>query len=331
MKTILDYLKEQLYQDLSYTYNNVDESGGLYSGQIKLSTYITNHIQETLKNKYEFECKELKFENIYFNKLYVNVKYFDAEIHNVNINASIDFLSSDNKWDDFKKYNFDKETNKLNSITIDLSCPKQIEKYYDNIRARISHELNHGYTYWQILKDDFNENIVPEDYHNELHDWVDKIYSKISKNINNPTIDEAEQICYNLLYTLTRYERNAFLSEIVTYLYDNKGAFKTLDNVNIALNKSPQYNLYVNEGPKIIDIIKKYWSEEKKTILSDTYNKIYHTKYSINKVIKLLEFKIENTIKKLNKNIDTLCKKYKNSYVNENLTYIHYKNQLDWF
>lgn len=34
----------------------------------------------------------------------------------------------------------------------------------------------------------------------------------------------------------------------------------------------------------------------------------YNANYSVNKVIKLLEFKIEETIKKINKNIVTLSK-----------------------
>ena len=174
-------------------------------------------------------------------------------------------------------------------------------------------------------------NIVPKEYHNRLHDWVDKIYNKITKNINNPTNNEAEQICYNLIYTLTRYERNAFLSEMVTYLYDNKGVFKSLKNINKELNKSRQYKLYVDEGPTIIDIIKKYWTEDKKKILSDTYNTIYNTKYSSNKVIKLLEFKIEETIKKINKNIEVLCRKYKNSNINENMSYLYFENNIEWF
>ena len=330
MKTIQEYLKDQLYQDLSYTYNNIDESGGLYDGQVELATYIVNNIIDSLDSKYEFN--ELKFNNVYFNRLVVNVRYFDATTHNIHINASIDFLSSTNRWDDFKKYNFDKETNKLDIITIDLNCPKQVDNYFDVVRSRISHELNHGYTYWQILKDDFSEtNIVPEEYHNRLHDWSNTIYSKITDKLNSPTNNEAEQICYNLIYTLTRYERNAFLSEIVTYLYDNKGVFKSLQNIDKELNKSRQYKLYVDEGPTIIDIIKKYWTEDKKKILSDTYNTIYNTKYSINKIIKLLEFKIEETIKKLNKNIDTLCKKYKKYNINENLSYIHFENDIEWF
>lgn len=342
MKTIQEYLKEQLYQDLSYTYNNVEESGGLYDGQIELATYIINNIQDSLKDKYEFSGNNLignnlignnlSFNNVYFNKLIIYVKYFDADIQNINIRASIDFLTSSNRWDDFKKYNFDKDTNKLDNITIDINCPKQVDKYYNIIRGKISHELNHGYIYWEILKDDFSEqNIVPQEYHNRLHDWKNKIYNKITKHINNPTNNEAEQICYNLVYTLTRYERNAFLSEIITYLYDNKGLFKSLSNIQNELDKSAQYNLYTNEGPQIIDIIKKYWSNDKKIILSNTYNEIYNTKYSVNKVIKLLEFKIEETIKKINKNIDILCKKYKDDILNENISYIYFENNIDWF
>lgn len=36
MKTIQEYLQEQLYQDLSFNYNIINESGGLYDGQIEL-------------------------------------------------------------------------------------------------------------------------------------------------------------------------------------------------------------------------------------------------------------------------------------------------------
>ena len=142
---------------------------------------------------------------------------------------------------------YDKENNRLDIISIELKCPEQVKDYYDNIRSRISHELNHAYAYWQILKDDFNEiNVVPINYHNKLHKWTDKIYNKISTNITNPLNTDAEQICYNLIYTLTRYERNAFLSEIVTYLYDNKSIFKDINNIKNYLNASKQYKVSGN-------------------------------------------------------------------------------------
>ena len=54
MKTIQEYLQEQLYQDLSFNYNIINESGGLYDGQIELSTYIVNKIIDKHDNKYVF-------------------------------------------------------------------------------------------------------------------------------------------------------------------------------------------------------------------------------------------------------------------------------------
>ena len=335
MKTIKEYLEDQLYQDLCYTYVEIDESGGLYDGQLELSTKITNDIENKLPDILKYKYNDFNIKNIYFNELDINITYFDATNHTSNVICLIDFISNNNKWDDFKKYNFDKETNRLDKITIDLKCPKQVNIYYDNIRSRISHELNHGYVYWQIIKDDFSEkNIVPDNYHNKLHEWSNNIYNKIAKHIKNPTNNETEQICYNLVYTLTRYERNAFLSEIVTYLFDRNNVFKNTNDLRNELNKSAQYKLYTDEGPKIIGIIKKYWSKNKQQILADTYNKIYNTKYTSKKIINLLEFKIEETIKKINKNINTLSRKYKNGInenINENISYIHFPNELDLF
>ena len=160
MKSIKEYLEDQLYQDLCYIYTEIDESGGLYDGQLELSTKITNDIENKLSNTLKYKYNDFNIKNIYFNELDINITYFDATNHTSNVICLIDFISSDNKWDDFKKYNFDKETNRLDKITIDLKCPKQVNIYYDNIRSRISHELNHGYVYWQIIKDDFSEKIL---------------------------------------------------------------------------------------------------------------------------------------------------------------------------
>ena len=44
MKHITSFLKEQQYRDLCYIYQNVNESGGLYDGQIELATHITDDI-----------------------------------------------------------------------------------------------------------------------------------------------------------------------------------------------------------------------------------------------------------------------------------------------
>ena len=47
------------------------------------------------------------------------------------------------------------------------------------------------------------------------------------------------------------------------------------------------------------------------TYVKETYNKIYDTNKSINKILKVLKKKNEDTIKKLNSNIKELVEKYK--------------------
>lgn len=315
MKTIKDYLQEQLYQDLCYKCSQVDEAGGLYDGQIELASYIMNDLEKNKDKKsfkMKYEAKDLDFENIYFNEMTIYVKFWNR----TTVKAYSDIFVSPEEKDVFKRYNYDNDSKRLDKILIEINCPNDFIKYYDDIRGRISHELNHCYTYYELVKDDFEEpEKVPEEYHNRLHEWKDKIYSKIADNIEHPSFDEAEQISYNLIYTLTRYERNAFLAEILSYLFDKNSSFSKAEEIQSKLNSSHQYNLYVDEGPEIIDIIKNKWTEENKDALVKAYNNVYgNSKNSktFKKIIKLLETKLEETIKKINKNVDKLCKRYIN-------------------
>jgi len=310
MKIIKDYLREQLYQDLCYKCFQVNEAGGLYDGQIELASYIMDDL-ERHKDKKSIEIKyaaeDLDFENIYFNEMTIYVKFWNR----TTIRAYSDIFISPEEKDLFKRYNYDKITNRLYKILIEINCPNDFIKYYDDIRGRISHELNHCYTYFEILKDDFKEpEKVPEEYHNRLHKWANETYSKISENIEHPSFDEAEQISYSLIYTLTRYERNAFLAEILSYLFSKDSSFSKAEEIQSKLDKSNQYKLYAEEGPEIISIIKDKWTDKNKDVLAKAYNNVYGSSKSANKIIKLLEKKIEETIKKIHKNINKLCKRY---------------------
>lgn len=335
MKDIDKYLKEQLYQDLCFIYN-INETGGLYPGQIKLAAFITNEIIDKGNEKHfelNYTKNDFNFDIIFFDNISINVNLWDR----TNVRAKAEFYGNLESDDPYIKYNYNKENGNLINLLITVSCPEDTKYYQDYIKGRISHELNHSYTYWEIIKDDFEafekQNVkIPDNYHNKLHKWSDEIYSKISSHIENPTNTEAKQICYNLIYTLTRYERNAFLSEIVSYFFDNNGLFKKIENVNNELDKSKQYKLYTDEGTKIIDIIKNEWSDEYKQELASAYNEIYNSDRSYNKVIKILEFKLKETIKKLNENINILCKRYKDGYdIEENLSYLHLPYKIKWF
>ena len=100
--------------------------------------------------------------------------------------------------------------------------------------------------YQDIIHDDFyehSENIsVPEEYHNRLHEWADKIYDKILKTTGS--FIDVKMICGNLLYSLTTYERNAFLCEINMYLFDNKDKINNKEDLDEVMKDCNQYNIY---------------------------------------------------------------------------------------
>ena len=83
MKSLKEYINENLHHDLSIIYMNIDESGGLYDGEIQLASFIADNIIETYNNnrrKFDYELQydadDLKnFENIFFNNIIISRKY----------------------------------------------------------------------------------------------------------------------------------------------------------------------------------------------------------------------------------------------------------------
>ena len=326
MKSLFNYLQEQLYQELCYIYNQIDESeGGLYKGQLELASFLLdkceNYIKEHKNNNHKYDIKfninkdELKeFDNIFFNELEIEFN-LSKEILDIKGLSSRNIDTSERNLE--KRYNYIFKDNILNKINIKIIGNSDIE--YDKIRSRIVHELNHLYTYWEIIEDDFNEsnNIVPEEYFNILHEWASKTYSKITehlylqKSLYKDPNDYYNVVSHLLIYSLTRFERNAFLCEISSYLFDRRGAMKDVKSIEGLLNKCNQYNIYIKEFDIIYDRIINEWNDEQKNILKETYNNIYDTNKSINKILKILKKKNEDTIKKLNSNIKELVEKYK--------------------
>lgn len=186
MKNIKRYLQDSLLEDLSFLYNDVNENGGLYEGQTKLAGWLTDEIINLKKSsKLEFEYDELKdiAKNIICNKLILNI----VLTTNIDISADFKIQENPNSKDIYIRYNWDNKNKRINSILINVYCPKDnIEKYQNNIKGRISHELNHIWTYWNILRDDFNESDeIPKDYDNKLHKWNKDIYTNIIKYNNS--------------------------------------------------------------------------------------------------------------------------------------------------
>lgn len=350
MKSLINYLNEQLEQDLYLTYfQSIDESGGIYNGQIELASFITDEADKYIKENpsksrnYSFTLKYSKedlkeYDNIFFNDININFSLYKGR---ENINASSESPIIEKEKDLYKKYNYDKKEDKLNLIIIDIIGSENIESNWEKIRGRISHELNHLKTLFSIISDDLknNDQKIPQEYHNILHTWKDNTYSKIIKILNDNNIlisNKSKYISNLLIYSFTRFERNAFLSEICSYLFDKSSKLKKIESAKEEISKCPQYNIYNIESKIILDEIEYKWSKKDKKIFTDTYNEIYNTNKKFKEIIKIFRKKIDITIKKLNKNIDILCKNYR--YMNENsISYqfsIDFNNppiDIDWF
>lgn len=334
MKTIKNYIEDKLHEDLSYIYQDINESGGLYNGQIELVSFLCDEFSKYIKthkdNEFVLSYNKLKdFNNIFFNELHIKY-YIDPYRSNI-IGESTFFNTKDKSNID---YNYDKTTNKLNIININIYISDNLNSILlDQLRGRLCHELNHCYTYYQIITDDIKEDTynikVPQDYKNILFEWYDKSYIKIIEHIKDHK-NIAKRWSSLLIYTLTRYERNAFLAEIDTYLFDRRGnKLKTINNVEYELSKCNQYNIYNVENFKVLDIIKNDWTKEQQDSLKDIYNDIYNTNLTFNRILYLLKEKNIKTINKLNKNIKILIREYKS--IPENLKDPVYEGYLSFF
>lgn len=334
MKPIKNYIKEKLHEELSYMYDDINESGGLYKGQIELVSFLCNDFESYISKHKDKEFiltydKLSDFDNVFFETL--NIRYY-IDTYRKTILGESSFFDTANKNN--IDYNFNKSSNKLNEINISIYVPSVIDNnLLEQLRGRLCHELNHCYTYYQIVCNDIKEetyNIeIPKKYKNILAEWHDKSYKKIIKGINNHK-DIAKLWSSLLIYTLTRYERNAFLAEIDTYIFDRRGdKIKTVDNIENELSKCNQYNIYNIENFKILDIISNKWTEDQQDTLKNIYNSIYNTDLSFKRIIYLLKEKNKKTVEKLNKNIKIIIGEYKS--IPKNIKEPVYEGYLSYF
>ena len=344
MKNLNQYIIDQLKEELSYDFKEINESGGLYKGQLELSSFLCddfeNKLNSTKDNEFElsYEGDKLDFDNIFFDEL--KIIYHLSNRSNIIGESSFMYYDDSSK---LKEFNYNEVSKRLYLITIDIYIGRNFNNdIYDKLRGRICHELNHCYTYYDIIKDDIKEDEnnqinIPKEYNHILHKYYNKAYSKIIKDVENPK-DKFKRIASLLIYTLTRYERNAFLAEIDSYIFSKGSKLKNLDNLEDILKKCNQYNIYKDENFRIIDIIKSDWNNDQKQILVDLYNDIYKTNKSFKRIIYLLSEKNKQTLDKLNRNIKKLIIEYKDlkeGQVNFEGSLSYFKSPmsdyLEWF
>ena len=317
MMSLNSFIISELKENISYELMDINEVGGLYDGQVELATLIANDIEEKSKTEksnsieLSYDGNELKMSNIFFNELKVYVNFS-------NRNMLMYAVSSINDIEN-NKLNYDSASNKLKHIEMTINLFRNIDiSNWHRLRSKICHELNHCYTFYEIISDDakhINDIDIPNEYSSALHKWKNNVYDKMidgMKTSHNDELSVAKRITSLLIYSLTTFERNAFLSEIDSYLFNNKGKrMKDIKSIENVLKDCNEYNLYKYENVRILNEIYNNWSNEQKDVFRNTYNDIYNTNKSFNKIIYLLNKKNEYTIKKLEKNIELIILNYK--------------------
>lgn len=297
------------------------ESSGMYDGQSKLIDVIFELFKIKMKESHsmifdiELTSDELinkyKINNIFFNKIIIEYKKSPAMMSCFFDNKSI----------------FNKETNMFDKVIIRLN--KADIKTKQMFYSTLSHELLHAF---ELFKHNVN-NKSSSDVIKSLISQNETSYKKAIELFGND--DTLSQVCANIYHDLQKFEINAYISELKSYLnsidYNKiKNALKDNNNdYNIIINllrKQDAYNRYIILYEYILKEVIN--SERKKLKFYNIFYEIIKDDNSWNKyksgsdkLIKHVLELLSNVINKINKKIPKIFADY--VYNNEN------NNELD--
>ena len=309
-------LKEHILLELSN--NNLyikeesilNESSGMYDGQDELINVIfkifTSKLKEMKGMLFDFELTS----DDLVNKYNLNNIFFDKII--------IEYKKSPRMMSCFfdNKAIFNTETNMFDKVIIRLNKADIGTK--QGFYSTLSHELLHAY---ELFKHNVN-NKSSDDIVKSLISQNETSYQNAISKFDNT--DELIRYCGNIYHDLQKFEINAYISELKSYLnsikYDiTKKALKDNNNdYNIIINllkKQDAYNRYVILYKYIIDEVIK--SERTKTKFYNVYYSIIKDDKSYNryknnedKLIKYVLKQLSNVINKINKKIPKILADY---------------------
>ena len=201
MKTLTEYINESLLKHIAITLEpanqQVLEKYGIYNGCEELADWLASNIVKQYKKTIqqgsssftlEYDKNELKFPNIFFNKIHISV-YKSKGTHDAYYTPETT-LNDDGIFD---------------VIDIRIDTVLKNSSFYNRIRELLVHELTHAFdNYMTLLKGDegFLDNTVRSDIY--------KIVSRFDK-----ADDEDAYTLRQTLYMLNGYEVNAYVAEIM--------------------------------------------------------------------------------------------------------------------
>ena len=278
------------------------EQYGKYDGQIELAQELAKNLYNSRPENDEIlnftvNDYDIKgFENIFYHKLTI-------------------LWGNDIKTGYIPQNNFDSKTQKFKEVKI------KIDSYYHSNENRIfkslMHELLHA---WH----DYNSNLFNKDGKIKGKSLItlcseSKYYYALRKD---KPIKQPELFAKNLMYLLTKFEGNAYSSEIYGELDNYEGEIISWKDAWNIFRNSTTYksimNLYVN----LEDIQNK--SNEFKQDFTNYYNKMMNSSLSLNKIQKKLLVKLDNLFDHIMKNCAKIyyewsSKKQEENSINEDL------------
>ena len=311
----------KLNDDLLYVDEEsiLTESSGMYDGQDELISLIFKIFVQKLKEvngmlfDFELTSDELinkyKLNNIFFEKIIIEYKKSSKMLSCFFDNKAI----------------FNNETNMFDKVIIRLNKAdiKTKQEFYSTL---FKHNVNNKSSV-DIVKSLISQN--------------EKSYQKALDTFNEP--DVLSQLCSNIYHDLQKFEINAYIAELKSYLNSinynaTKKELKNNNNdYNIIINllrKQDAYNRYIILYEYIIDKVLK--SERTKIKFYNIYYNIIkddksYERYKNNedKLITYVLKQLSNVINKINKKIPKIIVDYiysneeKSNNVIENITSKH--------
>lgn len=289
MKTLEEYINEQLFSHLCIDYN-IYENAGLYDGIEDLCNFLTNkirsHQEKLFKISYTEDDRELsKFKNIFFKKIILTCersnKYNNDAEYTINSISGYDSIS--------KKFN-------IVRINVFLSQKHNPQEVY----SILLHELTHAWDNYNAYKN----NTTNLNQANRIINYP-KILNLVDYGV------DGEKILGDIMYFLNDIELNAWVASFAGYLYEYDEISTPQEALKIIKN-SDLYKNYINIGEWVTSLYNNDKRLNQNTVhqICNSYNKLYNTDYTEYKIKKILYNKYIKAKNKIDSSIGKLCSRY---------------------
>lgn len=296
MKTLSDYIQQQLKQHLSISYN-VYESAGLFDGIETLSKKIVNKIKKKFSYNKTFTI-ELWDDDIDINSKFFKQLLVKCDICNRLANEG-QYIVQNNILDAY-----DEEEDKLNRVVIRLELSQRLNEA--EIYQVLIHELTHAYDDYNGFKRGNNTTLKDAYVQSKYKNILDAVDSK------EPITDK---LVGQILYFISDIEKNAFCAQFAGYLY-NHVKDENINNPHKAYEiivSSDLYNNYLVIGDFIEAMHDRNYdlfSQENLHSVARKFNEIYNKDYTVDKIVNILYNRYKEAMNKINSNIGKICARY---------------------